>query len=207
MSKIYQKMYLKNKNRSKSILGGIIDKVVLRSCNSGSHPCFTKYVGFTLIELLVVVLIIGILAAIALPQYQTAVDKSRYTQLMALVAPVKAAQERYYLANGEYTPEWENLDISLPGFAYNEKGGYMQKGGYTVNISGTNNMKSGGAVIASYYPADVSYVQYLDHRPSFSGVRQCRALSRTERGKKICLSLGGIFTKENQENGTIYTLP
>ena len=70
--------------------------------------------GFTLIELLVVVLIIGILASIALPQYQKAVDKSRYTQAMILMNNLIKGEEVYHLENGTYTQKFEDLDIELP---------------------------------------------------------------------------------------------
>ena len=70
--------------------------------------------GFTLIELLVVVLIIGILAAIAVPQYQKAVIKSRFANLKLMVSSVVKAQEEYYLATGDYTNEMKYLSIDLP---------------------------------------------------------------------------------------------
>lgn len=71
--------------------------------------------GFTLIELLVVVLIIGILAGVALPQYEKAVMKSRYSNLMATVNALGAAEEAYYMATGQYTNDFEALDITPGG--------------------------------------------------------------------------------------------
>ena len=77
--------------------------------------------GFTLIELLVVVLIIGVLAAVALPQYQKAVMKTRYATLKNLTHSIATAEMVYHLANDGYTAELTDLDISLTGGVFNEE--------------------------------------------------------------------------------------
>jgi len=71
-----------------------------------------KNKAFTLIEILVVVLIIGILAAIALPQYQIAVGKSKFATVKNMAKTIAEAEEAYYLANGNYTSNFANLDIT-----------------------------------------------------------------------------------------------
>jgi len=69
--------------------------------------------GFTLIELLVVVLIIGILAAIALPQYTKAVERSRSAQALTLLKSVYQACESYFMANNDYPSKFNQLDVEI----------------------------------------------------------------------------------------------
>ena len=69
-----------------------------------------KNKGFTLIEMLVVVLIIGILAGIALPQYQMAVTKAKVASILPLMRRWKDALQEYKLQHGDYVDEndsWE----------------------------------------------------------------------------------------------------
>ena len=70
--------------------------------------------AFTLVELLVVILIIGILAAVAVPQYQKAVYKSRTAEALTMLKSLVSAQEIYYLAHGDYATDTDELDILVP---------------------------------------------------------------------------------------------
>ncbi len=69
--------------------------------------------GFTLIELLVVVLIIGILSAVALPQYTKAVTKARFTEALTLLKSIKTAKDVCFLATGDSCLLSE-IDIEVP---------------------------------------------------------------------------------------------
>ena len=88
-----------------------------KSCLSGRLGA----VGFTLIELLVVVLIIGILAAIALPQYQKATERAKATEAVVILKSLVQATQYYYLANGTWPTQFSELAVEIP-WTGNEKG-------------------------------------------------------------------------------------
>ena len=65
-------------------------------------------------ELLTAVLIIGILTALAMPEYQKAVERSRSAEAQTLLEDLAKAEERYLMSNGRYTNELTDLDVTIP---------------------------------------------------------------------------------------------
>ena len=84
-----------------------------------------NYKGFTLLEMLVVVLIIGILAGIALPQYSKAVEKAKLAEVLINIKAIEDSVNRYLLANGfpnERVCLRDILDIDLQSGEWNDTG-------------------------------------------------------------------------------------
>lgn len=78
--------------------------------------------GFTLIELMIVVAIIGILAAVAIPNFLEATNEAKAARIQADLSAIGAAVEIYHIKNGTYPSSLAEL-VSQTG---DGKGGYLR---------------------------------------------------------------------------------
>ena len=201
MNKIYQKMYPGNKNRSKGVLGGLFCSAIPRDFYADSHPCFYKRAGFTLIELLVVVLIVGILAAIALPQYQKAVERARAAEAMTNLRALVNAEQLYIMTMGGPTDNMDILDIQLSGDINDEGKIVLKNFTYDIrNINGNSTPGSFEVVASRNNTGDKLLAYYLYY--SYIGNYSCVAIE--EEAKNICSSLCGNAKFKNNPIGYAY---
>ena len=154
-----------------------------------------KRTGFTLIELLVVVLIIGILAAVALPQYKMAVNKSRMAHVYMWGDDAAREAELFYLANGRYPTTFLEMGVQIPGCEHTDS---YRNGCPDNPYVGNVEISNGGIYLnlrGRFFPEGVRFLRFFEqinqnkphkrlcvpnYNNSAESIQFCKALSHAE---------------------------
>jgi len=160
--------------------------------------------AFTLIELLVVVLIIGILAAVALPQYQKAVLKARLTQMMVYMDALYKGAEVYYMANGNYPNDVSELPLDITGTAVELK----QSEKITSSTTNAAFFTDGTECVVSSNTAGANFVACISENfylaKAHASTMSCYGKSAT--ATKICRGFGGPCVGSREDWGLGYAI-
>ena len=145
--------------------------------------------GFTLLELLIVVLIIGILTAVALPQYKMAVGKAKLASIKNATESILQAEQRYFLTHNEYTNDLSSLDIEIPN---------------TINCFFRTSSHNSAYCRTKILGVSVEYANSATRH-----WRRCIAYSRNENdtANKVCKQDTGGNAKDSSSKYIYYNYP
>ena len=108
--------------------------------------------GFTLVELAVVVVIIGVLAAFAVPRFLASVERSKAAEAFNYLSAIQAAQERYHARQGTYADDPANLDIRMTASKYFTVG--------TISAGSTGSLEDSWSLTLTRMGAAAGYGAY-----------------------------------------------
>ena len=108
--------------------------------------------GFTLVELTVITVLIGIMAAFALPRFRVAVERSKAVEAFNYLACIQAAQERYHTHRGTYADDLSDLDIKLTTPKYFSIG--------SIRAGGTGSLEDSWTLSLTRFGASAGYGEY-----------------------------------------------
>ncbi len=162
-------------------------KIYQKNTICSENPAKGKLGGFTLIELLVVVLIIGILAAIALPQYEKAVEKTRAVEAVTMLRALQNSLNVYIMTNGETITSLDDLDIKVPENSY-------------------YRYENGGCGIIAHHPQKNLGFEFCQQFTGWGGAQFCIAPQADEKLNNICKSLGSSVIDHNNGSNNYYKL-
>jgi type IV pilus assembly protein PilE len=103
--------------------------------------------GFTLVELMIVVVIIGILAAVAIPQYSEYVRRARVSEALGLLGGMRPRMEQFFQDNRTFLGACDSNTVATPpsetkGFGFACSG--LSATAYTVTATGLDNTSTSG---------------------------------------------------------------
>ena len=177
----------------------------------------SRFGGFTLIELLVVVLIIGILAAMALPQYFKAVERSRMAEAVTLMDSLVKAQRRKFMQKNRYAHDFRGLDVAPKGITgdnYHTEGNRwtgIGGNGFHIWLEGFGDFIRSGVRAAREFNGTPRHYslqyQYYLYRYYQSDNVSCGGYNQA--GRELCADFCGIDTPVETccDNGTSTECP